>query len=95
MSTPFEHWFGQKPNLRNLWVFGSRVCVKHTGPRCAKLDRHDFTGIFLGYMATDANIRYVDVSSSLVKTSHHDIFDECWFHQPNRPLRPNYYMTLA
>ena len=29
--TPFEGWYGRKPNLRNLRVFGSRVCVKVTG----------------------------------------------------------------
>ena len=48
-STPFERWYGRKPNLRQLRVFGSRVCVKRTGYRRAKLDRHDFTGIFIGY----------------------------------------------
>jgi hypothetical protein len=56
MMTPFESWFGFKPDLRNLRVFGSRVCVKRTGKRRSKLDRHDFSGIFLGYTATDENI---------------------------------------
>ena len=85
MSTPYERWYGRKPDLRNLRVFGSRVCVKKTGFRRAKLDRHSFTGIFIGYTATDANIRYIDVQSGVVKTCHHAVFDECWFHQPWRP----------
>ena len=84
-STPFERWYGRKPNLRRLRVFGSRVCVKRTGYRRAKLDRHDFTGIFIGYTATDANIRYIDINSGIVKSCHHAVFDECWFHQPWRP----------
>jgi hypothetical protein len=76
MKTPFEAWHGIKPDLSRLRVFGSRVCVKRTGKCCSKLDRHDFTGIFLGYTATDKNIRYVDVHTRIVKTSHHAIFDE-------------------
>lgn len=49
------------------------------------MDRHDFTGIFLGYTATDENIRYVDVDSRIVKSTHHVIFDEAWYLQPHRP----------
>jgi hypothetical protein len=49
------------------------------------LDRHDFSGIFLGYTATDENIRYIDVTTRVVKTSHHAIFDEAWYLQPKRP----------
>jgi hypothetical protein len=85
MMTPFEAWHGFKPDLRLLRVFGSRVCVKRTGKRRSKLDRHAFTGIFLGYTATDENIRYIDVNTRVVKTSHHAIFDEAWYLQPQRP----------
>eukprot|EP00804_Cyclotella_cryptica_P010127 CCRYP_018496-RA/>CCRYP_018496-RA protein AED:0.47 eAED:0.44 QI:0/0/0/1/0.5/0.66/3/0/481 len=85
MMTPFEAWHGIKPNLSKLRVFGSRVCVKRTGKRRSKLDRHDFTGIFLGYTATDENIKYVDVDTRVVKTSHHAIFDKAWYLQQRRP----------
>ena len=30
-STPYEQWYGRRPDLRRLRVFGSRVCVKRTG----------------------------------------------------------------
>ena len=66
-KTPFEAWYGVKPDLSNLKIFGSRVCVKRTGKRRRKLDRHDFTGIFIGYTATDQNIRYIDVNTGVVK----------------------------
>eukprot|EP00804_Cyclotella_cryptica_P013123 CCRYP_002393-RA/>CCRYP_002393-RA protein AED:0.39 eAED:0.38 QI:0/0/0/1/1/1/3/0/907 len=85
MMTPFEAWHGIKPNLSKLRVFGSRACVKRTGKRRSKLDRHDFTGIFLGYTATDENIKYVDVDTRVVKTSHHAIFDKAWYLQQRRP----------
>jgi hypothetical protein len=79
--TPFEGWYGQQPNLSHLKCFGSRVCVKATGLRQCKLDKHDFTGIFLGYTATDNNIIYLDTTSGVVKTSHHMVFNEAWYLQ--------------
>ena len=36
-------------------------------------------------MATDENIRYIDVNSGVVKSSHHATFDEAWYLQPSRP----------
>ena len=84
-KTPFEGYYGIKPDLAYLKLFGSRVCVKRTGDRRSKLDRHDFSGIFLGYASTDHNILYLDVNTGLVKRSHHAQFDEAWYLQPSRP----------
>lgn len=84
-KTPYEAWWDEKPDLSKLKVFGSRVCVKVTGKRNAKLDRHDFSGIFIGYTATDDNIRYIDTNSGVTKSSHHAVFDEAWYLQPRRP----------
>jgi len=61
------------------------VCVKRSGDRSSKLDRNDFTGIFLGFTVTDHNILYLDMDSGLVKRSHHAQFDEAWYLQSNRP----------
>jgi hypothetical protein len=36
-------------------------------------------------MATDENIRYIDVDSGMVKTSHHAVFDEAWYLQHEQP----------
>jgi hypothetical protein len=66
-------------------MFGTRVCVKRTGTRRCKLDRHNFTGVFLGYTAMDQNILYLDLDSGIVKSCHHAIFDEAWYMQPTRP----------
>jgi hypothetical protein len=84
-KTPYEAWHGRKPDVSNLKMFGARVCVKRTGSRRCKLDRHDFTGIFLGYTATDQNIVYLDLDSGIVKTCHHAVFDEAWYLQATRP----------
>jgi hypothetical protein len=79
--TPFERYYGSKPDLSSLKVFGSWVCVKKSGNRCGKLNRNDFTGIFLGYTATDQNIIYLDLETGIVKQSHHTQFDKAWYLQ--------------
>ena len=84
-KTPYEGWYGRKPDVTHLKTFGSRVCVKRTGSRRCKLDCHDFTGIFLGYTATDQNITYLDLDSGIVKLCHHAVFDEAWYLQQSRP----------
>jgi hypothetical protein len=84
-KTPYEAWCGRKPDVTTLKLFGARVCVKSTGVQRCKLDRHDFTGIFLGYTATDQNILYLDLDSGIVKSCHHAVFDEAWYMQPTRP----------
>ena len=84
-KTPFKALYGHKPDICHLKLFGSRVCVKMSGIRREKLDRHDFKGIFLGYTATDNNIVYLDLNSGVVKRCHHAQFDEAWYLQHNRP----------
>jgi hypothetical protein len=84
-TTQYEAWWDQKPDLSALKVFGARVYVRITGKRRSKLDKHDFTGIFVGYTATDDNIRYIDVDPGVIKASHHAVFDEAWYLQPARP----------
>ena len=83
--TPYEGWYGKKPNLKYLRLFGARVAVKKTGPRPAKLDKHSFHGIFLGYSATDQNIVYLDLNTGRVLTSHHATFNEAWYLFDKRP----------
>ena len=95
LRTPFESWTGIKPNLRHLKVFGSRVCVRRTRRRRAKLDRNDFQGIFLGYTASDKNIRYLDLITGLVKTSHHAIFDKAWYTYSQRPPAAEFLNNLG
>jgi hypothetical protein len=84
-KTPIKEYFGEKPDISSLKLFGSRVWVRRTGARRAKLDRHDFTGIFLGYSASDQNILYLDLELGLVKRSHHARFNEAWYLQPHCP----------
>jgi hypothetical protein len=84
-KTPFKAFYSMKPDIAHLKLFGSRVCIKRSGIRCGKLDKHNFKGIFLGYTATNQNIVYLDLDSGLVKQNHHAQFDEAWFLQDSLP----------
>ena len=81
-KTPFVGFYGHKPDIEYLKMFGSCVGVKQSRDQRSKLDCHDITGIFLGYTASDHNIQYLDMESRLVKTSHHAVFDKAWYMQP-------------
>ena len=59
--------------------------MKCSGSRQSKLDHHDFKGIFLGYVATDQDIIYLDLDTGVVKTSHHAQFNEAWYLQTTHP----------
>jgi hypothetical protein len=92
---PFESYYEQKRDLSLLKVFGSRVCVKQSGDRSGKLDRNDFTGIFIGYTATDHNISYLDLDTGTVKQSHHTLLNEAWYFQSHQPLAANLLYDLG
>jgi hypothetical protein len=77
-KTPYELKPLARASVSSALEFGTGVC------RC-KLDHHDFTGIFIGYTATTQNIIYLDLTSGIVKSCHHAIFDEAWYLQPTRP----------
>ena len=48
-KTPFEAWYGYKPSLQNLKVFGC-ICFSHVPQvKRDKLDRRANLGIFIGY----------------------------------------------
>jgi hypothetical protein len=84
-KTPFEGYYGMKPNLSCLKLFGSYICVKRAGTLWGKLDQHDFSGVFLGYASTDQNLQYIELTSGIIKTSHHTQFEKAWYLQPHQP----------
>jgi len=75
-KTPYEMFTGFAPDLSSLRIFGCRVFSRNPGKRPAKLDKHDSQGVFLGYTATEKNIKYLDDISGLVKTTTHVYYDE-------------------
>ncbi len=80
--SPYQKFTGNKPNLKNLRIFGSRVYSKKPGKRPYKLDHHTDAGVFLGYTATDKIVNYIDEKTGRVKTAAHIIYDEAHFTTP-------------
>ena len=76
-KTPYECWFGQKPNVSNLKVFGC-TCFVHTPDSLRKkLDPKSTKGIFVirnGYKVND-------IESKTFIRSRNVLFHEDKFHE--------------
>lgn len=74
--SPYLIYTGEHPTANNLRIFGCHVYICLPGDRQYKLDMHATTGIFLEYTATQNNIIYYDITTKIIKTATHVIFDE-------------------
>ena len=62
-KTPFECWFGEKPDVSNLRVLGS-ICFVHTPDNLReKLDPKSTKAIFVGYPLGTKGYKLYDLSS--------------------------------
>jgi hypothetical protein len=84
-----------KPDLSHLRAFGSLVTAQRPGPRKAKLDRHTYDGIFIGYKGSTKNISYLDIHSGRVKNGNSYVFDEAHYTSTNRPPGPQFLFNLG
>ena len=48
-ATPYERWFGEKPDVDHLRIFGCSVYVHVPDEKRQKLDPKAFKGVFVGY----------------------------------------------
>lgn len=62
-STPYTELTGNKPNLKQLRIFGTPITTRKPGLRSVKLDTHTYRGIFLRYAKTMRNIVYYDTKT--------------------------------
>jgi hypothetical protein len=51
-ATPYEIWFGEKPDLSHLKVFGTQVFIHIPDEKRKKLDEKSIEGILVGYCDT-------------------------------------------
>jgi len=75
-KTPYEAFWGKKPNISNLRVFGSQCYVHNDSPTRRKLDARAFPAIFIGYSTTSKAWRYYVPLRRKTGTSRNIIFDE-------------------
>lgn len=73
-KTPFEMWFGRKPNISNLRIFGCDAYIHIPSKKRSKLDEHCDKMIMVGY---DLNgYRVYDPISNQIKIVRHVTFNE-------------------
>ena len=64
--TPYEKWYGKKPFLGYLKIFGCRCYAYIEKENRQKLDAHTIECIFLGYYATDRLFAVYDVARRII-----------------------------
>ncbi|KAK5840393.1 hypothetical protein PVK06_009292 [Gossypium arboreum] len=86
-KTLFEAWFGFKPSLAHLRVFGCLCYAQVPTVKRSKLDKKPQTGILVGYSPVKKGYRILDPSTNKVMVSKDVVFNEktCWNWDKNEP----------
>lgn len=74
-KTPYQLWYGYKPNLSYLKVFGNK-CYILKESRKGKFDVEGDEGIFLGYSYRSKAYRCLNLSTHKIIESAHVRIDE-------------------
>jgi transposase InsO family protein len=73
--TPYEAWYGRKPSVLNLWVFGCLAFDKELG-HIGKLDDRSTSEVFIGYAEGSKAYHILDPGTQRVRMIHDIVFDE-------------------
>ena len=79
-TTPYEAWFGVKPNVSNLRIVGSLAYVHVQKDKRGPLGSHMEKCIFLGYPEGYKSWRFYNPATKCVIISERAIFDERYLH---------------
>jgi transposase InsO family protein len=77
-KTPYEAFFGKKPDVSHLREFGCDVWVLDESTTRSKLDPKANKMKFLGFMDGSGSIRYYDAKTRKVKVSRNFAFNNNW-----------------
>ena len=72
--TPYEAWYGTKPHINHLRVWGCYVYIRNPDPK--KLDNRVTRGHFLGFTKSRLIVRWYDPTTQTVKHASAVRFDE-------------------
>lgn len=75
-QTPYEAWFGERPPVHFMRIFGCVAHVKNTRPGLKKLDDRSTPTIFVGYEQGSKAYRCYDPHAGRVVVSRDVVFDE-------------------
>ena len=87
-KTPFECWYGRKPDVSNMRVFGSLCYVHIPVSERQKLDAKSYKGIFAGYPEGTKGYKVYNISTGKFARTRNVIFEENKFHSFESPI-PN------
>jgi hypothetical protein len=73
--TSYEAWYGHKPAVSHLWVFGCLAFDKELG-HIGKLDDRSTPGVFIGYTEGSKAYRIPDPGTQCVRMTRDVVFDE-------------------
>ena len=74
--TPFQAWYGKKPPVHFLRVFGCVAFIKHLRPHPTKLEDRGRKVVFIGYEAGAKAYRFYDPGTERVRVTRDVVFDE-------------------
>lgn len=77
--TPFEKWYGRKPNIAHLKVFGCAAYSHVPSAERRKLDKKAHRMCFIGYSKNPKGYRLIDPSTEKVVTRRDVVFNETDF----------------
>jgi transposase InsO family protein len=75
-KTPYQAWYGKKPPVHFLRVFGCVAYIKDVRPHLAKLDDRGRKVVFIGYQDGSKAYRFYDPVAEHVHISRDAVFDE-------------------
>ena len=78
VATPYERWYGRKPNISNLRVFGCMAYAHIPDSQRTKLDKKMR---FVGYSIQSKGYRLLDEKTRNVVVRHDVVFNETDFGQ--------------
>ena len=85
-ETPYQRWYGKKPNLQHIRVFGCMVYTHVPEGKRKKLDDKTQKFRFIGYTGTAHNYRVWDEETRRCYIRHDVIFNESDFGKPKRSM---------
>ena len=75
-KTPFELYYGKKPNISYFRAFGYKCFILNTKDNVGKFQAKSDQGIFLGYSSTSKAYRVYNIRTNTSKESIHIKFNK-------------------
>jgi len=91
-ATPWEMFYGSKPDLSHLRVFGSRAFVMVPKQQRGKLDMVSQPGIMAGYATNGKGYRILLDDMRTIKSSRDVTFDEAVFPAAGNVNTPSFFV---